>query len=103
MPVQTKNELLELLRRHDETIREFGVKRLGIFGSFVRDAGEEESDVDLLVEFYPDEKTYDNFLNLSEFLEDILGRSVELVTTESLSPHIGPAILREVEYVSAGD
>ena len=60
------------------------------------------SDVDILVSFTPEKKTFDNFMHLGFFLEDLLGRTVDLVTTESLSPHIGPHILSEVEYVSTG-
>ena len=59
-----------------------------------------ESDVDLLVEFEPNKKTFTNFSNLVFFLEDLLGQRVEIVTVESLSPYIGPYILREVEYVT---
>jgi predicted nucleotidyltransferase len=55
--------------------------------------------VDLLVEFAPGEKTYDNFMELSFYLEDLLGRKVELVTPQSLSKHIGPHILKQVEHV----
>jgi predicted nucleotidyltransferase len=51
--------------------------------------------VDLLVEFEPERKTFDNFMALCFFLEDLLGRPVEIVTTEALSPFIGPRILDE--------
>ncbi|MEL7329393.1 MAG: nucleotidyltransferase, partial [Cyanobacteria bacterium J06559_1] len=44
--------------------------------------------------------TFDNYMNLAFRLEDLFGRDVDLVTVESLSPHIGPHILAEVEYVS---
>ncbi len=60
----------------------------------------DQSDVDILVDFDPSKKTFGNFMNLAFFLEDIFGRKVDLVTTESLSPHIGPRILDEVEYGS---
>ncbi len=63
----------------------------------------EESDVDLLVEFEPGNKSFDNFIHLAYFLEDELGRRVELVTPESLSPYFGPLILREVEYASVSN
>ena len=79
---------------------EFGVRKIGIFGSFVRDDATLHSDVDVLVEFDPDRKTFDNFMNLIFFLEDVLERRVELVTTNSLSPHIEPRILASVEYVT---
>jgi predicted nucleotidyltransferase len=100
-PVQTKTQVLALLQEHDQELYRFGVKRCGIFGSFVRDAKiHPQSDVDILVAFEPDQKTFDNFMNLSFFLEALFGRTVDLVTVESLSPYIGPRILDEVEYVS---
>jgi len=52
------------------------------------------------VEFDPAEKTYDRFLSLASYLEELLGRLVELVTTEGLSPYIGPRILEEAEFVT---
>ena len=76
------------------------MKKLGLFGSFVREEQGVESDVDLLVEFEPGKKTFDNFIQLSFFLEDLFKRRVELVTSESLSPYIGPHIMNEVEYVT---
>ncbi len=60
----------------------------------------DQSDVDILVEFEPQQKSFNNFMDLCFFLEDLLGRNVDLVTKESLSPYIGPRILDEVEYVS---
>ncbi|MBN1508380.1 MAG: nucleotidyltransferase family protein [Sedimentisphaerales bacterium] len=96
----TKNEIVETIRRNQSQIRVLGVRRLGLFGSFVRGEQRADSDVDLLVEFQEGEKTFDHFIQLSFLLEDLLGRRVELVTPDALSPHIGPYILREVEYVS---
>jgi len=100
MGATTKNEILDAIRRNQSQIRILGVKRLGLFGSFVRGEQRADSDVDLLVEFEEGQKTFDHFIQLSFLLEDLLGRKVELVTSDSLSPHIGPYILREVEYVS---
>ncbi len=54
----------------------------------------------MLVEFAPGRKTFDNFMQLAFYLEELFGRKVELLTPESLSPYLGPRILREVEYVS---
>ena len=96
-----KNTLLTLIQNHQSEIKAFGVNKLGIFGSFVRDEQNEKSDVDILVEFEPNQKTFDNFINLCFFLEDMLKKKVELVTVESLSPYIGTYILNEVEYVFA--
>jgi predicted nucleotidyltransferase len=99
-PIQMKEEALALIEEHQDQIKALGVRRLGLFGSFVRGRQQAESDVDLLVEFEPDKKTFDNLIQLGFFLEDLLKRRVELVTPESLSPYIGPYILQEVEYVS---
>jgi predicted nucleotidyltransferase len=99
MAVHTKERVFMLLQDHQDRIRQFGVQRLGLFGSFVRQQQNAESDVDMLVEFAPERKTFDAFMELAAFLEDLLERRVELVTPESLSPYIGPAILKEIEYV----
>jgi predicted nucleotidyltransferase len=99
-PVQTKEKILSLIIEHQDRIKALGVKRLGLFGSFVREEHNALSDVDLLVEFEQGKKTFDNFIQLSFLLEDLLKRRVELVTTESLSPYIGPRIMSEVEYVT---
>ncbi|NCO40215.1 MAG: nucleotidyltransferase [Armatimonadetes bacterium CG_4_10_14_3_um_filter_66_18] len=98
--VQTKGDILAALRQSREQLRALGVKRLGLFGSFVRREPGPGSDVDLLVEFEPGQKTFDHFMQVGLLVEDMLQRPVELVTPESLSPHIGPHILREAEYVA---
>ena len=98
--VQTKEKALSLIVEHQDRIKSLGVKRIGLFGSFAREEQGAESDVDLLVEFDQGKKTFDNFMRLSFFLEDLFRRRVELVTLESLSPYIGPHIMNEVEYVT---
>ncbi len=70
---------------------------MGLFGSLVTQ--KPESDVDLLVDFDPRKKTFANYFELSVLLEQILGRRIELVTRQSLSPILGPYILNEVEDV----
>ena len=100
MTVQTKDQVLTLIRDHQKQINALGVRRLGLFGSFVRDEQKSESDIDILVEFEPNQKSFDTFMQLAFLLEDLSGRRVELVTPESLSPYIAPHILNEIEYVS---
>ncbi|HEX8210622.1 MAG TPA: nucleotidyltransferase family protein [Longimicrobium sp.] len=98
-PVQTRSDILERLVAAEDEIRGLGVGRLALFGSFARSEARPESDVDLLVEFAPERKSFDAFMLLYDLLEERLGRPVELVTTESLSPYIGPRILAEAEDV----
>jgi len=98
--LETKGKIAEIIRSNQEKIRSYGVRRLGLFGSFVRGEQKTESDIDLLVEFEQDKKSFDNFIELVFFLEEILGRRVELITSDALSPYIAPHIIREVEYVN---
>lgn len=96
----TKEKILALLEKHAERIHAFGIIKLGLFGSFVRKEQHGDSDVDFLVEFEKDKKSFDNFIQLAFFLEDLLAKRVELLTPEGLSPHIRPAIMKEVEYAA---
>lgn len=98
-PVQNREELVLRLLQHKETLSRMGVLRLGLFGSFARGEETPESDVDLLVEFSPDHHTFNGFTELVFFLEDLLGRSVEVVTPQALSPYIGPSIMKEVQDI----
>lgn len=76
-------------------LREMGVRRLALFGSHARGEATPDSDVDLLVEFEPGRKSFEGLVSLAELLEKALGRRVDAVTVESLSPYIGPKILAE--------
>ena len=84
----------QLAKRQDELRRVFAVRRLRLFGSIARDEGRTESDVDLLVEF--DRKpTFDLYMDLKFFLEDLLGTQVDLVTQKALKPRMRHLIERE--------
>lgn len=99
--IKRKSDIFAELTKHEAELKTFGVKRWGLFGSFVTGRQTNESDVDILVEFEVGKKSFDNFMRLAAFLEKQIGRRVEVLTPESLSPHIGPHILREVEYASS--
>jgi predicted nucleotidyltransferase len=98
--VKDKQSLVSLLQANGQKLRSFGVLNLSLFGSFITNKLHADSDVDLLVEFDPLQKNFDNFINLSFFLEDLLGRKVEIITPQSLSKYIGPHILKQAENVS---
>ncbi len=98
--VETKDDILRILQENREHLFELGVKNIGLFGSYVRGEQHFGSDIDLLVEFQSGRKSFDAFMELAFWLEEVLQRKVELVTTESLSPYIGPHILKEVEYIA---
>jgi predicted nucleotidyltransferase len=77
----------------------YGVKSLGIFGSFVRGEVTDSSDLDILVEF-EGLPTFRNYMDLRFFLEDLFNRKVDLVVQEDIKAQIRESILREVVYVS---
>ena len=79
MAVQTNAQVLALLQEYQQELNHFGVRQCGVFGSFAHDTTihSQSSDVDILIAFDPDQKTFDNFIHLSFFLEDIFGRAVE--------------------------
>ena len=95
----SREQVVAALVAAEGEVRALGVARLALFGSVLRNAARPDSDVDLLVEFAPGRKSYDGFLALADLLEARLGRHVELVTAEALSPFIGPRILAEAEDV----
>jgi len=98
--INDKEEIIQRIHQARERLASFGVRSIGLFGSFVRGEQTTLSDIDILVEFVPDKHTFDNFMEVAFLLEELLGRRVEVVTPESLSPHIGPHILKEVEHVA---
>lgn len=101
--VPNKTALLALLQANGERIRGFGIRTMGVFGSFKRDEGiHAESDVDFIIEFEEGKHTYRNKMDLYLFLEDLLGREIELIPPAALSPRSGPRILQETEYVTLG-
>lgn len=90
-------ETTDLLKSHVQDIKSsFAVKRIGIFGSFSRGVQKESSDIDILVEF--EKPTFRNFMNLSFYLEDLLGRKVDLVTVKGLHPRIRPYVEKDVVW-----
>ena len=95
----TKNEVLHLLRAHKETLAErFGVTGLALYGSFARDQATSKSDVDVLVEFDapPDWRRY---FGAQFYLEDLLGRPVDLAADEELRSEIRPYVERDAIHV----
>ena len=79
-------KILELLNKHrDEFMHRFGARHLSLFGSAARDELREDSDIDVLVEF-EGPATFDGYVGLADYLEQLLGRRVDLVTEKGLKP-----------------
>ena len=90
-----RDEVLGLLREHKETLAQrFGVVELALFGSIARDRAKEESDVDILVRF-DGPATSKRYFGVQFYIEDLLGRPVDLVTAKALRKELRPFVERE--------
>ena len=93
----TKQEILDFLSsRRDELSKLFSVRRIGLFGSFLRDDAEEDSDIDIVVEF--DSPSFDHYMDLKFYLEDHFSKKVDLVIADTIKPRLRPIISQQVMY-----
>jgi predicted nucleotidyltransferase len=95
--MKSKNSIEKTLKKYKSLLHDkFKVEKIGIFGSYVRGEESRESDIDILVTFY--EPVGWEFIDLKDFLEEILGRKVDLVTIKALKPQLKDEILKEVVF-----
>ena len=98
-----KKDVISILKRNMEEIKRFGVKRIGIFGSFARDEANEESDIDFVVEFEEDRGGMKDFIGLIDFLENLFSRDVDVLTSGGVESirikSVRERIKKEVKYV----
>lgn len=94
-----KQFILSQIKQLKGELRKFGVIRIGLFGSYARGEQSENSDIDILLEFEPDQENFDNYMSVYDEIEKCFtNEKIEIVTTNGLSPYIGPKILKEVTY-----
>jgi len=94
-----KLTVIQKLKQLAPQLKGFGIVRCALFGSYVRNAATATSDIDLLVQFAPESTSFHNYMDVCDLLEESFGKTVDLITQDSLSPHIGPFILKEAEDV----
>jgi predicted nucleotidyltransferase len=95
--------IFSTLSQGKPTLRTFGVTRIGVFGSSVRSDATDKSDIDMMVEFEPGKKTYRNFWGTATYLESLLGKQIDLVTPQAISPRIKPYIDKDIQYVQVNN
>lgn len=88
-----------LLRDHKEQLQDMGVQSLALFGSFARDEANPDSDVDFLVELAPP-LTFNRYIRLKFYLEDLLERPVDLVMPEALKLRVRESAEQEAIFVT---
>jgi predicted nucleotidyltransferase len=92
--------ILASLGYHAAELKRYGIVEIGLFGSWVNGKPRRSSDVDILVEFAPGTKTFDNYMDAKFFLEGIFRRKVDLVLKSSLKPALRQRILESTRYVT---
>ncbi|MBP2832601.1 nucleotidyltransferase family protein [Aquimarina sp. U1-2] len=96
----TKEDIITRNQTEKNKIKSFGIRELGLFGSYVRGEQKEDSDIDILIDFNTKEENFRNFMDFCYFIDNLFNKSkVDVVTKNGLSKYIGPHILREVHYV----
>jgi len=97
MLVSTRADVVATIKANRRALKRYGVKSLALFGSASRDRLRKNSDIDILVQF--DQATWKNYIGLKFYLQDLLGREVDLVTPKALKPTVRPAIEEDLLYV----
>jgi predicted nucleotidyltransferase len=93
--VLTRADILDALRRHGPELKRFSVRTIALFGSYAKDAQTDSSDLDFVVEFSA--PTYDNFAGLEQFLAQLFGRRVDILTPPGVDSIRVPQIAEDIK------
>ncbi len=97
--MRTFKEIKEIVLKNKKELKEkYGLREIGVFGSYLKGDQHENSDIDMLVEVERP-MGFVKFIKLENHLSQLLGIKVDLVTKKALKPYIGKQILQEVQYV----
>jgi predicted nucleotidyltransferase len=98
--MKRQEDILKILTEQKQyLVQNFGVEEIALFGSYARGEENEESDIDILVQFKEGYKTFDNYMDLKFYLEELFGKTVDLVIKSAIKPRLKPYILEEAKYV----
>lgn len=98
--VRNRNDIIDFLTSHKEELaHRFGVTSIALFGSYARAEGQESSDIDIAVELRSDYKSLRNFFGLRRYLEQELGRPVDLGIESALKPQVREVIAKDIIHV----
>ena len=91
-------EIITFLKTNKNELENLGISKIGLFGSYSKNKENQNSDIDILVEFKKGRKTFDNYMDLKFYLEDILRKKVDLVMDQNIKEELKSEILRSVRY-----
>jgi uncharacterized protein len=94
----SSDEILKIINEKQQDNKKFGIKSIGLFGSYSINKQKKESDIDLLVEFKKGKKTFDNYMDLKFYLENLFDCKVDLVIKEALKVDLKPNIAKNITY-----
>lgn len=95
----TRQTVISRIRKHRAQLEKLGVRSLSLFGSVARGEEHPNSDVDILVEFRG-KATFDRYMDTKFYLEELLGRKVDLVTPKAIKPLMKPYIMQDLVHVA---
>ena len=93
-----RNKIMQVFENNSDKLRVYGIKQIGLFGSYARDEQKEDSDVDIIVDFEEGKLNFRNYMGLALFLEDLLNKRVDLVIQKDLREEIRPNVMEDVKY-----
>ncbi len=94
------NEIIQIIKDHENEIKAFGVKKIGVFGSYANGNFSESSDIDILVNFGEVPRISKSYFGLKFYLENLFNKEVDLCREKDIRKEIKDEILRSVRYVS---
>lgn len=96
--MKRQEDILKILTEQKQyLVQNFGVEEIALFGSYARGEENEESDIDILIQFKEGYKTFDNYMDLKFYLEELFGKTVDLVIKSAIKPRLKPYILEEAK------
>lgn len=96
----SKEEIITTINSKRKLLQKFGVKQIGLFGSYSKNLQTENSDIDILIDFEKGQEKFDNLINTYDLLEKLFqNKKIEIVTRNGLSHHFKKNILKDIIYV----
>ena len=98
--MMNRDFVLMTLKQHQADLTAFGIKSLAVFGSVARGDAEPGSDIDIMVTFFQKPATFDAYMDVKIYLEDLLDNPVDLVIADSLHPRLQHYVNKDALYVT---